>query len=76
MIIQTRTCRPIPFYNHGDCNDDGNNQGVGWSSCAYSNFETSIYAQEDQATFSVNFKCLEKYNNEHNLLYIYSLNLL
>ena len=24
----------VPFYNHGDCEDDEENKGVGWSSCA------------------------------------------
>ena len=24
----------VAFYNHGDCEDDRENKGVGWSSCA------------------------------------------
>ena len=24
----------VPFYNHEDCEDDWENKGVGWSSCA------------------------------------------
>ena len=46
----------------------GKNKGVGWSSCAQSNFNFLIHAQVDQATFIVNLTKIiyvVKYINEH-----------
>ena len=42
------------FYNHGDCEDDRENKGVDWSSCAKINFRILLDVQVDQATFIVN----------------------
>ena len=44
----------VPFYYHGDCENDWENKGVGWSSCAKINFKILIDAQVDQATYIVN----------------------
>ena len=57
---------------NGDCEDDGKNKGVGWSSCALIHFRILIYAQVDQATIILNLgKCVKKNINKHITDYLH-----